>query len=275
MLMTTPTAPPDNTVIAGDCVVALADLPAEYIDLTVTSPPYDGLRDYQGYVFDPELVAAALYRVTALGGVVVWVVGDAVVKGGETGSSFRQAVAFQNAGFRIHDTMIFHKNTCAFPANRSGNRYSQVFEFMFVFSKGAPKTATLICDKPNKWAGYHNWGTKTDRQKDGTLTVKPDFKPVPEYSPRNNVWKYTVGGGFGQRDKAAYGHPATFPEKLAEDHIATWSKPGDIVLDPMCGSGTTCLSALRLGRRYIGIDISEEYCELTRGRLEREQRTDG
>jgi len=254
-------------ILCGNCADILAKLPPGCVDLTVTSPPYDGLRDYQGYEFDVGLVAAALYQATAKGGVVVWVVGDATIKGSETGNAFRHALAFMAAGFRLHDTMIFEKNTCSFPARQKGNRYSQIFEYMFVFSKGAPKTANLICDKPNKRAGHTNWGEKTDRQQDGTLKKKPDFKPVPDFSPRNNIWKYTVSGYRGHKDKAAYEHPATFPEKLAHDHILTWSNAGDIVLDPMCGSGTTCVAALKAGRRYVGVDISEDYCELARRRL--------
>jgi site-specific DNA-methyltransferase (adenine-specific) len=258
------------------------------VDLVVTSPPYDKLRDYHGYHFDCPSVAKALYRAMKPGGVVVWVVADAVVDGGETGTSFRQALTFQDAGFRIHDTMIYEKNTCSFPSRRDGNRYSQTFEYMFVFSKGKPKTAALLCDKPNKWEGTTNWGKNTDRSRDGILRQKKDIKPVEAYSPRNNVWRYVpvyekddaaeemvasevrryvVSGGFGQKDKAAYKHPATFPQALAEDHILTWSNPGDVVLDPMCGSATVCLAAQRRDRQFIGMEISKEYCELACHRL--------
>jgi site-specific DNA-methyltransferase (adenine-specific) len=254
----------------------------------VTSPPYDDLRDYHGYRFDCAQVAQALYRVVKPGGVVVWVVADAVVGGGESGTSFRHALTFQETGFRIHDTMIYEKNTCAFPARRDGNRYSQTFEFMFVFSKGKPKTANLLCDKPNRWVGTTNWGKKTYRAKDGQLHQREDIKPVKAFSPRNNVWRYVpeyekdkaaedvvasevrryvIGCGIAQMDRSAYKHPATFPQALAEDHIRTWSNPGEVVLDPMCGSGTTCLAAQHLGRPFIGIDVSRAYCELASQRL--------
>jgi site-specific DNA-methyltransferase (adenine-specific) len=185
--------------------------------------------------------------------------------------------------------MIYEKNTCSFPARRDGNRYSQTFEYMFVFSKGKPRTANLLCDKPNKWNGTTNWGRNTDRGKDGQLRQKKDIKPVPDFSPRNNVWRYVpeykkdeaaedvvasearryvVGGRFGQRDKSAYMHPATLPQALAEDHILTWTNPGDVVLDAMCGSATSCLAAKKLDRQFIGIDISKEYCELACRRLD-------
>lgn len=260
---------PSDTIIYGSCVEILdRKFPKDCVDLVVTSPPYDNLRDYKGYKFDYKSVIGSLYRVIKPGGVVVWVVGDATMKGQETGTSFRQALAFTDAGFWLHDTMIYQKNTSSFPARKDGNRYTQIFEYMFVFSKkGKPKTANLICDKENRWAGHTNWGKKTDRQKDGTLKVKKDIKSVPKYSPRNNIWKFTVGGGFGQSDDLAYQHPATFPEKLAEGHILTWSNPGDIVLDPMCGSGTVCKISRQLDRKYIGIDISKEYCKLSRKRV--------
>lgn len=257
-----------NQIIHGDCVEVLGkDFPADCVDLVITSPPYDNLRDYKGYNFDCEKIAKSLFRVMKSGGVVIWVVGDATVKGSETGTSFKQALTFMDAGFRLHDTMIFEKNTSSFPARRNGLRYTQIFEYMFVFSKGKPKTVNLICDKPNKWAGYTNWGKKTDRQKDGSLKEKKDINPVPKFSPRNNIWRFVVGGGFGQTDDLAYKHPATFPEELVKDHVLTWSNKNDLILDPMCGSGTTCKVSKEQGRKYIGIDISKEYCELSKKRV--------
>ena len=235
----------------------------------MTSPPYGKLRDYNGYTFDHTAIINTLYRVTKPGGVVVWVVADETNDGSESGASFRQALHFKEQGFLLHDTMIYFKNTSSFPARRGGNRYTQIFEYMFVFSKDTkPKTAVLICDKRNRWAGSVNWGQKTHRGREGILIPTKDIKPVPAFSPRNNAWHYTVGGGFGQEDKAAYKHPATFPFRLPIDHINTWSNPGDVVLDPMAGSGTTCIAAQSLGRNYIGVDISSEYCGLARLRLE-------
>ena len=253
-----------DVITCGDCKTVLATYPDECIDLTVTSPPYDDLRDYKGYTLSIQEVISQLFRVTKKGGIVVWIVGDATVKGSETGTSFRQALQFMEAGFRLHDTMIYEKNTSSFPARRTGNRYTQIFEYMFVFSKGAPKSATLLCDKPNKWAGWTNWGKNTTRRKSGELEETSDIKPVPEFSPRNNIWKYTVGKGFNSSDKESHEHPAIFPEQLAEDHIRSWSVEGDLVLDPFCGSGTTCKMAKKLGRRYVGIDISDAYCALAK-----------
>lgn len=277
-----------DSILHSDCLDALPLFDPLSIDLGVMSPPYDALRDYHGYQFDCTKVAKELFTVFKPGGVVVWVVADAVVDGSETGTSFRQALTFKDVGWNLHHTMFYEKNTCSFPARRNGNRYSKTIEYMFVFSKGAPKTANLLCDKPNRWAGTTNWGTNTDRGRDGQLRVKKDIRPVQAFSPRNNVWRYVpvfdkdeaaedvvasevrryvVGGGFGQKDKIAYEHPATFPLQLPMDHIRTWSEYGDVVLDCFAGSGTTCLAAQRLGRNFIGIDCSREYCELACRRL--------
>jgi site-specific DNA-methyltransferase (adenine-specific) len=219
-------------------------MPDNFVDMVLTSPPYDNLRKYEGYDFPFEKIANELYRITKT--VLVWVVGDATIKGSETGSSFRQALYFKELGFKLHDTMIYEKNSPAYPANRKGNRYTQIFEFMFVFSKGEiPKQ--LISDKPNKWAGHKDFSGKLKN-------------PVPEFSPRNNIWKYTTSFN-------GYKHPAPFPEQLAKDHILSWSKPEQIVYDPFMGSGTTAKAAKDLGRKFIGSEISNTYTQIALDRL--------
>ena len=256
-----------NKIYNMDCLEGMKLLEDNSIDLTVTSPPYDDLRKYNGYSWDFEGIAKELYRVTKQGGVVVWVVGDKTAKGTESGSSFKQALGMMEVGFNLHDTMIYEKNTSSFPAKRTGNRYTQIFEYMFVFSKGKPKTANLICDKPNKYAGTINWGKNTHRDFNNDLKVTENIKPVPEFSPRNNIWRYIVGGGFATKDKIAHKHPAIFPEQLAHDHIISWSNEGDVVMDIFMGSGTTAKMCKLLHRNYIGFEISEEYCQVAEERL--------
>ena len=235
-----------NKIYCGDCVKLMKEIDNGYVDLTVTSPPYDKLRKYEGYTFDFEKVAQELYRVTKEHGVVVWVVGDATVKGSETGTSFKQALYFKSIGFNLHDTMIYEKNSSTFPAKRDGDRYTQIFEYMFIFSKGRPK-CNLLLDKSNKWAGV----TAFDKS----------IPPVPDFSARTNIWRYVTSFD----DKT--GHPAVFPEELVKDHILSWSNEGDIVLDPMCGSGTTLKVAKLLDRNYIGIDVSKKYCSIAKKRI--------
>lgn len=239
-----------------DCVEGLALLKPNSIDLTVTSPPYDNLRIYNGYCFDFESVAKELYRVTKLGGVVVWNVNDSTIKGSETGNSFRQALYFKELGFNLHDTMIWIKDGGG--AVGSNKCYTQNFEYMFVFSKGAPKTVNLIYDKPNKSFGQDKSGVGR-RKVTGEHKIE-QRKPSKEFSRRNNWWYIPPQKGAG--------HPAVFPEQLANDHIISWSNEGDVVLDPFSGSGTTHKMALLNNRKFIGFEISQEYVDIERKRLE-------
>lgn len=261
-----------NNLYCGNAVTVLSNFPENFIDLIVTSPPYDDnkIRTYKGFVFDFESMAKEIYRIMKPGGVVVWVVGDATNKG-ESGTSFRQALFFQSLGFLIHDTMIYQKNSSTYPSGIKSNRFSQIFEYMFVFSKDtAPKTSTMICDKKNRWGGWKSFGQASQRSIDGTL-VPFDSGEVAEYGVRNNIWTYYTGKGYSSKDTIASGHPAIFPYLLPFDHIRVWSNKGDIVLDPMNGSGSTCLMAKVLERQYIGIDISSEYCEIAEQRIENSQ----
>ena len=252
-----------NKIYNCNCLEGLKMLDNESVDMTVTSPPYDNLRTYSDKntgddciwnfdVFKP--IADELYRVTKKGGVVVWVVGDACINNGETGSSFRQALYFQEIGFKIHDTMIYEKNSSSFPAKLTSKRYSQIFEYMFVFSKGKIRgDIKLIADKKNKWAGWTNWGTHSQYTAEGELIKTQNIKPISEFSLRTNIWRYPVSFN----DKT--GHPAVFPEKLAEDHILSWSNEGDVVLDPFMGSGTTAKMAMMNHWNYVGFEVNTGY----------------
>jgi site-specific DNA-methyltransferase (adenine-specific) len=225
-----------------------------FVDLTVTSPPYDNLRNYDSNSEWNETiwkeVIKELYRVTKDGGVVVWIVGDATIDGSETGSSFKQALWAMECGFKLHDTMIYEKNSSTYPAHRKSKRYTQIFEYMFVWVKGKINTCNLICDKKNKWAGH----------KDFSGILK---NPVPEYSSRTNIWRTITSFN----DKT--GHPAVFPEQLVSDNIITWSNEGDLVYDPFMGSGTTAKMACAKKRNWIGSEISKSYFKMAVNRLKK------
>lgn len=256
-----------HKITNGNCKEVLTILDANTIDLTITSPPYDDLRDYTNEVEwnfkEFQEIAKQLFRITKPGGVVVWVVGDKVDKGNKSLTSFRQAVYFQEIGFNMYDVIIYEKAGSGPPHK---NRYFNTYEYMFVLSKGLPKTINLLKDKQNKWANQTTYGNVTRREKDGTLTDKGK-KVVNELGVRTNIWKYTNGKGFSTKDEIAYQHPAIFPEKLAQDHILAWSNEGDIVLDPFGGSGTVAKVAIELKRQWISIEISKEYCELAEKRI--------
>lgn len=255
-----------NKIYNESNLETMGKMPDGFIDLTVTSPPYDNLRDYKGYSFPFEDIAKELYRVTKDGGIVVWIVGDAVIDGGESGTSFKQAIYFQSLGFLIHDTMIYEKNGAAYPASDKSSRYSQVFEYMFVFSKGKPKTTNLIKDRKNRWAGATNFGTPSTRKQNGE-TGKSEAFVVAEFGYRNNIWKYNNGAGYSTKDEIAFEHPAIFPEDLAADHIYTWSNEGDTIYDCFGGSGTTAKMAHKQKRNWILSEISKEYVDIAEKRI--------
>lgn len=254
----------------GDCLELMKQIQDGSVDLTITSPPYDNLRTYNGNIdqwsFDKfKAIAEELYRVTADGGVVVWVVADATIKGSETGTSFRQALYFMECGFSLHDTMVWYKGSCPFPDKI---RYYQSFEYMFIFSKGKPNTTNLIEDRKNKWSGTKAHGT--ERRKNGKTVPLSAVKlknnrVVKDYGVRFNVWEISP-----ERNNKTK-HPAVFPEQLAKDHIVSWSNEGDTVLDPFMGSGTTGVACVNTERRFIGMELDPTYFEIASQRIQEAQ----
>ena len=242
----------------GDCLELMKNIPDGSVDLTVTSPPYDNLRTYNGNIeqwnFEKfKEISKELYRITAYGGVIVWIVADATVKGSETGTSFRQALWFMECRFNLHDTMIWEKtgNGCL----GSQNAYGQVFEYMFVFSKGKLRTHNLIKDRENKIKSGKvkvNAGLVDGKGSLRTIERKP-------FGKRTNIWR------INQQQKSE--HPAPFPEQLANDHIISWSNEGDTVLDCFMGSGTTGKMAVLNNRHFIGIELEEEYFKIAEERI--------
>ena len=255
-----------NNLMQGDCLERMKEIPDGSIDLTVTSPPYDNLRSYNGnnaewgeHVW--QCLIKHLYRATKTGGVAVWIVSDATIGGSETGSSFRQALFAISCGFRLHDTMVWDKEVNG--SIGSGNRYKNSFEYMFIFSKLAPKSANMIADRKNKRAGELQCGSI--RQKDGTVkkTTWYGKRKIRDYGTRMNVWRISPA-----KSKKERLHPAPFSERLALDHIISWSNEGDTVLDPFMGSGTTGVACVNTGRNFIGIELDQGYFEIARNRIQ-------
>jgi site-specific DNA-methyltransferase (adenine-specific) len=246
----------------------MAKMPDCFVDLTVTSPPYDNLRDYKGYSFPFEDIAKELFRITKEGGVVVWVIGDETSKFSESTSSFKQALFFNQIGFNLLDTMIYLKSGYA-PAYPTLRRYANQFEYMFVFSKGKPKTFNpIMIDKTELTKQRQvNSMPSTFRQKDGT-TKKKNTTNTNEKKQASNVWRIITGTN-GHTDKFAFKHPATFPQQLASDHILSWSNKGDLVYDPFMGSGTTAKMSILNNRNWIGSEISNEYCNIIEERIKK------
>lgn len=248
-------------LMQGDCLERMKEIPDGSVDLTVTSPPYDNLRSYNGnneqwgeHVW--KEVIKDLYRLTVDGGVVVWVVGDATIKGSETGTSFKQALWAMECGFRLHDTMIYQKSQSCFGSNKC---YLQAFEYMFVFSKGAPRKITFIRDRVNVRGGKAESTVSSGMDKHGKSGERKE-RTADVFGKRKNIWEYGVGGG-------KTGHPAVFPERLAHDHIISWSNEGDVVFDPFMGSGTTGKMAVLTKRKFIGIEIDQGYFDIATQRI--------
>jgi site-specific DNA-methyltransferase (adenine-specific) len=234
----------------------MAKMPDCFVDLTVTSPPYDGLRTYNGYSFPFEDIAKELFRITKDGGVLVWVISDATVQGNESGTSFKQALYFKEIGFNLHDTMIWIKDGGG--AVGSNKCYTQNFEYMFVFSKGKINTTNLIYDKPNASFGKDKSGVGR-RLVTGEHKIEKR-KPSAEFSRRNNYWYIAPQKGE---------HPAVFPEALANDHILSWSNENDLIYDPFMGSGTTAKMSILNNRNWIGSELSSEYCDMIVQRIKK------
>ena len=247
-----------NKVYNENCLDTMSRMPDSFIDLTVTSPPYDNLRDYKGYAFNFEPIANELFRVTKQGGVVVWIVNDATVNGSETGTSFKQALYFKEIGFNLHDTMIWNKGGFSAVGSLRA-RYAPVFEYMFILSKGLIKSFNPIKDRENKHK--QKLISKTKRLADGT-TKRGISYISSDFGQRFNIWEVSPVRQSGQC------HPAPFPEQLANDHILSWSNEGDLVYDPFMGSGTTAKMAILNNRNWIGSEMASEYCDIIQKRID-------
>ena len=256
------------TLHLGDCIDVMRTMPDASIDLTVTSPPYDNLRTYgEGFdaaTFDWRTIIAELHRLTKPGGVVVWVVADATIKGSETGTSFRQALWAMECGFNLHDTMIYQQAGTG--AKGSNYAYWQAFEYMFVWSKGRPAAVNRLQDKPNVKAGTKQWKSKGGRSVNKYGNKSNAILQIEDYGIRQNIWRYASGNANGDDTTA---HPAPFPEPLARDHIISWSNEGNTVFDPMMGSGTTGKMAVTTGRRFVGVELEPDYFAIAQERIEK------
>lgn len=253
-----------NQIYNEDCLETMDRLSGGAIDMTITSPPYDGLRTYGGYSFEFESIAQELYRVTKTGGVVVWIVNDSTIKGSETGTSFRQALFFKDVGFRLHDTMIWYKPN-PIPGDPRQPRYTSSFEYMFILAKGRPITGNLLREKCKRAGACETHSNPSQRKANGAVKTYRVLKranvSTQQTKIRHNVWTQPPNA-------AKYlGHPAVYPLQLIKDHIATWSNPGDLVYDPFMGSGTTAVAAWNLGRSYLGSEICAEYVDICKQRL--------
>lgn len=270
-----------NKIWNENNLITCSRLEDNSIDMVLCSPPYDLLRTYdktcKTWTWDDFVkLSSELYRILKPGGVLVWVVGDATIRGSRTCTSFKQAIHFkEECGFLFWDDIIYEKNSCSFPPKSTSKRYGNVYEHMFILVKPnndgtIRQDIKLLKDKPNRWAGFQNWGKLSHYSKDEKVERDGKINPVPEFSLRNNIWKYTTSC---EKDKT--GHPAIFPEQLAIDHVLSWTVEGDVVYDPFMGSGTTAKACILTNRKYIGSEISPEYYKIILERLNVVEKYDG
>lgn len=254
-------------IILGDCLEVLQGAAEESVSLTVFSPPYDGIRDYkQNWSLDYHQLGASLFRVTQDGGAACVVIGDGTRDFAKSLTTFRWAVDWcDRVGWRLFECCIYSRH--GNPGAWWTQRFRVDHEYILVFFKGKrPRTfdkTTLMVESKHAGKIY----TGTDRLTNGGFKrIEP--KAVNDKKCRGTIWQYSTSNSEGNRTKLE--HPATFPDKLAEDLIQCFSTEGDLVLDPMCGSGTTCVAAAKARRRFLGIEISSDYVDVAHRRLRSE-----
>jgi site-specific DNA-methyltransferase (adenine-specific) len=253
-----------NKVYQQDCIVGMRKIPDGAIDLVVTSPPYDNLRDYNGYSVDLNETGKNIYRILKDGGVAVMVIQDQTKNFGKSLTSFRTIVDWcDNVGFKLFECVIYRKNGTEGAWWK--NRFRVDHEYMPIFLKGEkPQYFNKDSLKVKSKHGGKIMTGFANRKTNGE-TGKSITKAINEMKCRGTVWDYLMAG---DKDPVKRKHPAPFPDKIPFDFINCFCPPNGIVLDPFVGSGSTVVGAKKLNRSFIGFDISEEYCNLTRKRLD-------
>ena len=252
-----------NIIVNSDCVIGMKEIPDNSIDFCITSPPYDKIRDYNGFSYNLHDTGKELFRVLKDGAVAVVVIQDQTKNFGKSLTSFKMIIDWcENLGFKLFETVIYKKHGAE--GGWWNKRFRVDHEYMPVFLKGERpfyfnKEPLKI---PSKHAGKTMTGGAT-RLTNGT-TIKSTKIKINPTKCRGTIWDY-VTCGDGTRLK--HEHPATFPDKIPYDFIQCFCPEDGIVLDPFVGSGTSVLAALELNRRFIGFDVSEEYCNLARKRI--------
>ncbi|MFH1192783.1 MAG: transcriptional repressor LexA [Candidatus Jorgensenbacteria bacterium] len=257
---------PLNKIICGDTVEVMKKFPDNSVDMIITSPPYDSIRDYKGFSFNLHETGKEIFRVLKGGGIAVMVIQDQTKNFGKSLTSFKTIIDWcDNVGFKLFETTIYRK----YGAEGAwwNKRFRVDHEYMPIFLKG---------DRPHyfnkehlKIPSKHGGKTLTGGGTRLTNGVRINTRPI-KINPmkcRGTIWEYMTAGD-GSRLK--HQHPATFPNQLPYDFINCFCPPGGIVLDPFVGSGTTTVAAKNLGRKYIGIDIAKEYCNIAERRMKLE-----
>lgn len=255
-----------NNVYCIDCIEGMKNIPDNSIDCVIFSPPYDQIRKYYGFSLDLHKTGEQLFRVIKEGGIVGMIIQDQTKNFGKSLTSFRTIVDWcDNIGFKLFECVIYKKH------GGEGAWWTKRFrvdhEYIPIFLKGErPQYFNKEPLKiPSKHAGKTMTGGATRLTSGKTLKARKI--KINDLKCRGTLWDYTV---CGDGSKLKHQHPATFPNKLPYDFIQCFCPLDGIVLDPFVGSGTSILSAIKLNRKWLAFDISQEYCDLTKLRIEKE-----
>jgi len=252
-----------NQIICGDNVEVMKTFESESVDLVVTSPPYDNIRDYEGYRMDLHAVGGEINRILKDGGICAMVIQDGTKNFGKSLTAFKTIVDWCDSfDFKLFETVIYKKHGTA--GAWWSKRFRVDHEYIPLFLKGK---RPQYFDKenlkiPSKHGGKTMTGCATRLTNGKTLKAKKVV--INKMKCRGTLWDYTT---CGDGSKLKHKHPATFPNMLPYDIIECFCPPGGVVLDPFNGSGTTCVAAKSLGRNYVGIDMSKNYCDIARERV--------
>lgn len=252
-----------DEIYLTDCVKGMRDIPDNSIDLVITSPPYDNLRDYNGFSFNLHDTGKEIYRVLKEGGIAVMVIQDQTKDFAKSLTSFKTIIDWcDNIGFKLFETLIYRKH------GTEGAWWTQRFrvdhEYMPIFLKG--KKPQYFDKDPIKIPSKHGGKimTGSGNRKTNGETTTTITRPINETKCPGTVWDYLMAG---DKNPLKRKHPAVFPDKIPFDFIQVFCPPNGIVLDPFMGSGSTAVTAKNLNRHFIGFDVSEEYIEIAKKRL--------
>ena len=259
-----------NKLYCGNNIDVLKTIPDDSINMVLTSPPYDSIRTFKGFpVIDRAYRIALgheLMRIAKEGSVFLLNVQDQTTNRKKSGTSFRWAIEMMDeCGWNLFETCIYARQGS--PGGWWNKRFRVDHEYLMLFFKGKEpsyfnKTHMKV---PTKNAGKLIT-VGGNRKSDGSIrAIKKSFMCKETQCP-GTILKYKKSSREGNNLKIT--HPGTFPDKLASDFIRCFTQENEVVLDPFLGSGTTCVVAKQLGRKYIGIDCCQEYIDLAQKRID-------